>query len=73
MKQLRERQKLRTVDVASRLGIAESTVRNWEHGRTTPKLRVDQVVELCRLYQCSIEELGSSVKKSLAQEGDRDV
>jgi len=66
MKQLRERVKLRTVDVASRIGVGESSVRNWEKGRTIPKLRIDQTGELLRLYQCTFEELEEAVKKSIA-------
>ncbi len=67
MKQLRERLKLRTVDVASRIGVGESSVRNWEKGRTIPKLRIDQIGELLRLYQCSFEELEEAVKESIAK------
>lgn len=66
MKQLRERVKLRTVDVASRIGVGESSVRNWEKGRTIPKLRIDQTGELLRLYQCTFEELEEAVKESIA-------
>ncbi len=57
MKELRQRAGLRAEDVAVKLGIAVSTVRNWEQGRTIPKMRVDQFVLLCKLYRCSIEEL----------------
>ncbi len=64
MRQLRERAKLRTVDVASQLGIAESTVRNWEHGRTLPKLRVDQFSRLLEIYNCSWDDLEDAVKES---------
>jgi putative transcriptional regulator len=64
MKQLRERKGLRTVDVASRVGIAESTVRNWEYGKTIPKLRIDQFSELMKLYECSFDELMAAVKES---------
>ncbi|MBD2563875.1 transcriptional regulator [Nostoc sp. 'Peltigera membranacea cyanobiont' 213] len=64
MKQLRERKGLRTVDVASRVGIAESTVRNWEYGKTIPKLRIDQFSELMKLYECSFDELMTAVKES---------
>ncbi|HEY9710389.1 MAG TPA: helix-turn-helix transcriptional regulator [Oculatellaceae cyanobacterium] len=66
MKQLRERVKLRTVDVASRIGVGESSVRNWEKGRTIPKLRIDQTGELLRLYQCTFEDLEEAVKESIA-------
>ncbi|MEA5617515.1 helix-turn-helix transcriptional regulator [Cronbergia sp. UHCC 0137] len=64
MKELRERQKLRTVDVASRIGIGESTVRNWEKGRTIPKLRIDQFNQLLKLYQCNFEDLTQAVEKT---------
>ncbi|WP_414588226.1 helix-turn-helix transcriptional regulator [Scytonema sp. PCC 10023] len=67
MKELRERLNLRTVDVASIVGVGESSVRNWEKGRTIPKLKIDQTAALCRLYQCSIEELESAVKESMAK------
>ncbi|MDF5719473.1 MAG: helix-turn-helix transcriptional regulator [Rhizonema sp. PD37] len=66
MKKLRERLNLRTVDVASIVGVGESSVRNWEKGRTIPKLRVDQTAALCRLYGCSIDELDLAVKESMA-------
>ncbi len=69
MKQLRLRVKLRTVDVASRVGIAESSVRNWEKGRTIPKLTIDKVAVLCELYQCSIAELAQSAQESILQAG----
>nr|WP_290224204.1 helix-turn-helix domain-containing protein [Trichocoleus desertorum] len=62
---LRERKELKTVDVACHLGIAESTVRNWEHGRTIPKLRLDQFGELLRLYGCKFEELEQAMKESM--------
>jgi putative transcriptional regulator len=67
MKQLRLKVKLRTVDVASRVGIAESSVRNWEKGRTIPKLTIDKVAVLCELYQCSISELAQAAQKSISQ------
>ena len=64
MKELRERQKLRTVDVASIIGIGESTVRNWEKGRTIPKLRIDQFNQLLKLYKCSFAELSQAVENT---------
>ena len=68
MKQLRERKDLRTVDVAYHLGIAESTVRNWEKGRTVPKLRIDQFSKLLKLYECSFEQLEKATMLSLEEE-----
>ena len=72
MKQLRLRVKLRTVDTASRIGVAESSVRNWEKGRTIPTLSIDKTAALCLLYQCSIAELDLAVRESIAR-ADRDV
>lgn len=65
IRDLRLRQNLRTVDVASRLGIGESTVRNWEKGRTMPKLRADQFDDLLKLYKCDFEEFMSALKKTM--------
>lgn len=59
MKQLRERANLRTVDVASKLGVAESSVRNWERGRSVPRL--EQVKQLMTLYDCSFDELYDAI------------
>jgi putative transcriptional regulator len=56
-----------SVDVASRVGIAESSVRNWEKGRTIPKLTIDKVAVLCELYQCLIVELAQAAQKSILQ------
>lgn len=68
MRQLRERIGLRTVDVASRLGVGESTVRNWEHGRSVPRFEV--ISDLLRLYQCSFEELERAVMESRVKTED---
>jgi putative transcriptional regulator len=64
IRQLITRLGLRTVDVASYVKIAESTVRNWEYGKTIPKLRLDQIKKLLELYQCSFEELYNAMEKS---------
>jgi transcriptional regulator with XRE-family HTH domain len=64
MRKLREKVGLRTVDVASRIGVGESTVRNWEHGRTVPKFEV--IAKLLDLYQCSFEDLDQAVRETRA-------
>ncbi len=61
MRKLREKVGLRTVDVASRLGVGESTVRNWEHGRSVPRFEI--IADLLHLYECSFEELDRAVKE----------
>lgn len=67
LKALRERAGLKTVDVASLLKCAESSVRNWETGRTTPKMEVWQVFRLLEIYHCTREELEQAVKESTIQ------
>lgn len=64
MKQLREKAGLRTVDVASKLGIAESTVRNWDIGRHTPRLPIEDIPRFLEAYQCTLEEAIKAAKES---------
>ncbi len=64
LKQLRNRAELRILDVAYRLNVAESTVRNWETGRTLPTLNPPEMVTLCQMYQVSLEELAAIAMSS---------
>jgi len=59
LKQLRERKKLRIIDVAVALGAAESSIRNWEHGRSVPRL--EQARQLLKLYDCTFDELCDAI------------
>lgn len=67
MKELRQKAGLRAEEVAVQLDIAVSTIRNWEQGRTMPKLRLDQFALLCRLYRCSLDELEQAMKASMGE------
>lgn len=64
LKQLRNRAELRILDVAYRLNVAESTVRNWEMGRTLPTLNPIEMLTLCQMYQVSLEELAAIAMSS---------
>jgi DNA-binding transcriptional regulator YiaG len=64
MKALRERAGLSAEETAFRLGVAHSTVRNWESGKTEPSLGVTKLGELIDLYQCSFDELKQAVAES---------
>ncbi|WP_235526421.1 helix-turn-helix domain-containing protein [Nostoc piscinale] len=44
LRALRQRVGLRSRDVAIELDCALSSIRNWEKGRTTPKMKVWQVI-----------------------------
>ncbi len=62
MKQLREAKNLSTVDVASALKLAESTVRAWDKGRAAPIF--DAILGLLTLYGVTFEELHEAVMQS---------
>jgi len=64
MKTLREQASLRTIDVAYRLNVAESTVRNWDTGRTLPTLNPFEMLILCQMYKISLEELAAIAMSS---------
>ncbi|EDX77222.1 hypothetical protein MC7420_359 [Coleofasciculus chthonoplastes PCC 7420] len=59
---------MRISDVAREIKSAESSIRNWEKGRTTPKMEVWQVFRLRDLYQCTEAELVQAVKESMLEE-----
>jgi len=63
MKKLREKLGLTTADVASKVGVSDSTVRNWESGRTEPRLTLNQLILLLDLYGISLKELAEAVCK----------
>lgn len=69
IKELRQRAELKAEQVAVRLGISDSTIANWEQGRTMPRIRLDQFSELCSLYQCTIQELYQAALESQKQRG----
>lgn len=65
LRALRERAGFTAVEVAHQLQCSESSIRNWEKGRTTPKMEVWQVFRLRDLYHCTEEELVQAVKESM--------
>jgi putative transcriptional regulator len=68
MQILRINSGLTAAQVAHELGVSESTVRNWDKGRTEPLLKLGQVQTLARLYKCSIDDLIAAVNNTM-QEG----
>lgn len=64
LRALRERAGLIIRNVARELKCSESSIRNWEKGRTRPMMEVWQVFRLRDLYQCTEEELVQAVKES---------
>ena len=69
MKELREQAGLGAEEAAFRLGVAHSTIRNWESGKTEPSLGVTKISQLLSLYKCSFQELEKAVKESKNKSG----
>jgi transcriptional regulator with XRE-family HTH domain len=61
LKQLREAAFLTQMEVAQRLGVAYTTVNNWEHGKFKPRLRF--IPLLAELYGVTPQEIKELVKK----------
>lgn len=57
MKQLRERTGKRAEEIAVELGVAVSTVRNWDQLRNVPRMTPLGMKKLMDAYGCSFEEL----------------
>ena len=55
LKAARVNAKMRQTDVAVKLDVAVSTVRNWESGKTFPKQPV--IEKLCELYGVSYDNI----------------
>jgi DNA-binding XRE family transcriptional regulator len=47
-------------DIAVTLGVSGQTVSNWERGRSTPTLTIDQVKILCQILRCHLDEIPST-------------
>ena len=44
-------------DIAIALNVTDQTISNWETGQRTPKLSPQQTLRLCRVLNCTLEEL----------------
>jgi DNA-binding XRE family transcriptional regulator len=56
---LRKRLGLTQKQVADAISVTDQTVSNWEAGRFEPRLTISQMQALCRVLQCSLDELPS--------------
>jgi transcriptional regulator with XRE-family HTH domain len=63
MKQLRVRAGKRAEEVAAELGVAISTVRNWEQRKTSPRMTPASLKRLMTVYQCTFDELVEAEKE----------
>ncbi len=60
--ELRKQAGVTQVALAEALGVTDHTIRNWEKSREEPRLSVWQVKMLCRLLQCSLNDLPDRFK-----------
>lgn len=60
---LRARAGLTQRQVAEAIGITVQTVSNWENGVRTPKLSPKETMSLCRVLNCSLEELADELPR----------
>jgi len=60
--QIRKKCNLTQKQVADSICITDQTVSNWETGRSEPKLTPKQILSLCKILQCSLEELVEAVQ-----------
>ena len=65
LKELRERSGLKAEQVAVQLGIALSTLRNWEQGKHRPTMNPDEYYAVTQVYKCTYEEFRSAVKETM--------
>ncbi len=44
-------------DIAAALGVSGQTVSNWERGRSIPTLTINQIKALCKILNCTLDEI----------------
>jgi DNA-binding XRE family transcriptional regulator len=64
LKDLRLREGITQHDVATALNIRAQTVSLWERGIKEPRLSIPQTLTLCRLYNCTLEELYDTLEQT---------
>lgn len=69
LKELRERLGMKAEEVAYRLGVAHSTLRNWESGKSRPTMNPQDLLKTLELYQCTLEEFAEATAETY--QGDK--
>jgi transcriptional regulator with XRE-family HTH domain len=64
LKDLRLREGITQHEVATALNIRSQTVSLWERGIKEPRLSIPQTLALCRLYNCTLEELSATLEET---------
>jgi len=53
----RREQDLTQDDIAAALGVSGQTVSNWERGRSIPTLTINQMKALCKILDCTLDDI----------------
>ncbi|MBT9159567.1 MAG: hypothetical protein DDT26_00826 [Dehalococcoidia bacterium] len=65
MRELRTRSGKRAEEIAAEAHVSISTVRNWEQGRTAPRMTPLELVQLMKVYNCTFDELVAAELESV--------
>lgn len=66
---LREEMKLTQRELAELMEVTENTIANWEKGRSSIEW-IDRVIRLCKIFECSPEELVEYVPELESSDSD---
>ncbi|MDJ0675824.1 MAG: helix-turn-helix transcriptional regulator [Calothrix sp. MO_167.B42] len=64
---LREKAGLTQLELSRLVGVTESTIQNWESGRTGTD-HIDRIIRFCQALNCRVEELIEYVGESTTEE-----
>lgn len=63
---LREKAGLTQLELSRLVGVTESTIQNWESGRTGTE-HIDRVVKFCKALNCRVEDLIEYIEEATAK------
>ncbi|WP_026082648.1 helix-turn-helix transcriptional regulator [Mastigocladopsis repens] len=63
---LREKAGLTQLELSRLVGVTESTIQNWESGRTGTE-HIERIIRFCKALNCQVEDLLEYVSDSLEE------
>jgi transcriptional regulator with XRE-family HTH domain len=63
---LREKAGLTQLELSRLVGVTESTIQNWESGRTGTD-HIERIIRFCKALNCQVEDLIEYMSESLEQ------
>ncbi|MEP0872873.1 helix-turn-helix domain-containing protein [Trichocoleus desertorum AS-A10] len=68
IEELRQRAGLTAERIAESCGKSSGTIRNWEAGRSIPKLEPREMMQVLAAYQCTLEEFSEAIDVSRTEQ-----